>query len=475
MTALGTASTGTTTPAWFAGFQSLEVEHTEEVELPVEGVIPPELRGTLYRNGPARHEVYGERYNHWWDGDGMVHGLRIENGKVGYRNRFVQTKKKLAEDAAGRRIHASFGTPPPGSPLQRVRHFKPGNTASVNVEWHAGQLLALADGGRPHRLDPETLSTVGGEVSFGVLDQSDTFTAHPKIHPETGDMIGYGMKPGPRSRLKIYRVTPDGIGEHFATLPVAGFVHDFAITATRAVFAIGKTGGMSAGMLGFLLGRRSVYEAMSFEEGPSDIWTVDLRTGRVDKAAGDVEVLGFAHTANAFDTTDGGFAVDFVSYPDAKIIHQMVDLMYGRETDLGRARPARLEVSKAGNTTVTQLADCGWEFPRCIESAATTEHTAQWGLTAYLGAPVRIDHDGTTDIHPLTETQYAGEPIPIPKANATSERDAWVLSIVMDAGGDEPHSELRILDGADLQAPPVATAQLPDVMPFDFHGAWISA
>ena len=465
----------TQTAAWFPGFQSLEVEHHDEIDLPVDGRIPAELQGTLYRNGPARHDVYGDRYRHWWDGDGMVHALRLENGRAGYRNRFVDTAKKRAEDAAGRRVHASFGTPPPGSVLHRIRNFKPANTASVNVVNHAGKLLALSDGGRPHRIDPETLATLTpDEDSLGILSKSDSFTAHPKLHPDTGDLIGYGMRPGPKPALKIYRISPDGTASQFATID-AGFVHDFALTRTRAVFAIGSAGAFSlTGMLGFLLGRKSIYDAMKFESGPCDIWTVDLATGRSSKFPAPEGVLAFAHVANAFDTDDGGFAVDYVNYPDTRIIHQFVDVMEGRETDLGRARATRLEVSATGAATFTHLADCGWEFPRCVDDVATVEHKAQWGLTGYLGAPVRIDDDGSTDICPLAPGEYGGEPVPVRKRGATAEADAWILTIVL-ATDNEPRSELRILDGADLQAPPVATVRLPDVMPFDFHGAWISA
>ncbi len=464
----------TRAPAWFAGFQSLEVEHRDEIDLPVAGHLPPELHGTLYRNGPARHDVYGDRYRHWWDGDGMIHGLRLENGRAGYRNRFVDTAKKRAEDVAGRRIHASFGTPPPGSVLQRIRNFKPANTASVNVVDHAGRLLALSDGGRPHQIDPETLETITpDEHPLGILSKSDSFTAHPKLHPETGDLIGYGMRPGPMPSLKIYRIDAGGHASQFATIG-AGFIHDFALTRTRAVFSIGRKGGFSLSMLGFLAGRRSIYDAMDFEPGPTDIWTVDLATGAADKHPAPGGLLGFAHVANAFDTEDGGFAVDYVHYPDTEIIHQMVDVMSGVDTDLGRARAARLEVSRSGAARVTQLADCGWEFPRCVEGVATAEHRAQWGLTGYLGAPVRIDDDGTTDICPLAADEFAGEPVPVPKRGARSERDAWILTVVL-AAGDDPHSEVRVLDGADLQAPPVARVRLPNVMPFDFHGAWIAA
>src|SRR5437870_8621620 len=140
---------------WRLGFQTLETEIFEEVELRVEGRLPAELGGTLYRIGPSRHDVYGERYRHWFDGDGMVHALRLGGGQAHYRNRFVATKKKADEDAAGARLYSAFGTPATGRGLTRMRRSAPPKSAAnTNVVFHHGKLLALWEGGRPWRLDP---------------------------------------------------------------------------------------------------------------------------------------------------------------------------------------------------------------------------------------------------------------------------------------------------------------------------------
>lgn len=79
--------------------------------LSIEGRIPERLAGTLYRNGPARHEIGAFRYGHWFDGDGMVHRWRISPEGVEHRARMVQTHKYLAERDAGRPLYPGFGTP----------------------------------------------------------------------------------------------------------------------------------------------------------------------------------------------------------------------------------------------------------------------------------------------------------------------------------------------------------------------------
>src|SRR5262245_46638219 len=121
---------------WRLGFRSLDTEVAEALALEVHGQIPTDLRGTLYRIGPARHDVYGDRYRHWFDGDGMVHAIHLEDGAVAYRNRFVATAGKAEEDAAGRRLYGGFGTPPAGGPFARLRHRGGKNAANTNIVYH---------------------------------------------------------------------------------------------------------------------------------------------------------------------------------------------------------------------------------------------------------------------------------------------------------------------------------------------------
>jgi all-trans-8'-apo-beta-carotenal 15,15'-oxygenase len=66
---------------WFEAFRDLSREHGFE-PLRIEGQIPAQLSGTLYRNGPALFENFGRRYEHWFDGDGAVGAVRLSGGKA---------------------------------------------------------------------------------------------------------------------------------------------------------------------------------------------------------------------------------------------------------------------------------------------------------------------------------------------------------------------------------------------------------
>ena len=102
------------------------------------GRWPAELRGRFYRNGPALFERAGQRYHHWFDGDGMVQQFRIGDGAVQHRGRLVRTTKLRAEQQAGRFLMPTLGThidggPPIGGP-DAV------NTANTNAIEHAGRV-----------------------------------------------------------------------------------------------------------------------------------------------------------------------------------------------------------------------------------------------------------------------------------------------------------------------------------------------
>ena len=54
------------------------------------GTVPTDLNGIYVRNGPNAFYPPNWRY-HAYDGDGMLHAVQFQHGKVTYRNRWVQT------------------------------------------------------------------------------------------------------------------------------------------------------------------------------------------------------------------------------------------------------------------------------------------------------------------------------------------------------------------------------------------------
>ena len=108
-------------------------------DLPVAGALPPELCGLYVRNGanPATGTS-----PHWFFGNGMLHGVRLEGGRaLWYRNRYVRTP--YLENPDAQRIS------PEGKFDRTV------SAANTHVLAHAGRILALEEGSFPFEVDGE--------------------------------------------------------------------------------------------------------------------------------------------------------------------------------------------------------------------------------------------------------------------------------------------------------------------------------
>ncbi len=153
--------------------------------LKVQGELPRELNGTLYRNGP--NPQFEAPRAHWFVGDGMLHAFHLENGRASYRNRWVRTPKWQAEHDAGRALFGGFGRKLPDAPASVIQD---GGVANTNIIFHAGRLLALEEGHLPTEIEPGTLRRLGYCDYAGGI--TGPFTAHPKIDPVTGEMVFFG-------------------------------------------------------------------------------------------------------------------------------------------------------------------------------------------------------------------------------------------------------------------------------------------
>lgn len=200
----------------------------------LEGRWPAELRGTFYRNGPARFELGGERYRHWFDGDGMAHAWHIGGGTVRHEARFVRTQKYEQETAAGRFLYPAFDTRIARRPVGNNDSVNPANT---NLVPHGGKLYALWEGGSATELDPDGLATRGIKRWRDDL-AAMPFSAHPKITPD-GTLWNFGIVHG-ANKLLLWRIDADGSLGKFGMLdvPQLPIVHDFVVTARYMVFLV---------------------------------------------------------------------------------------------------------------------------------------------------------------------------------------------------------------------------------------------
>jgi len=429
-------------------------ERTDDHDLEVTGVVPPDLEGRLLRNGPnpVSNPADPDGY-HWFTGDGMVHAVSLAGGRAtGYRNRWVRT----------RRLAAQVATAVPRGP----RDVTDG-PANTHVVRHAGTTLALVESGFPHALSPE-LDRARVHDFDGAL--SSPMAAHPKLDPSTGELVFFGVDLFGPPFLRYHVVDASGqltTTEH-VEIPRATMIHDFGVTATRAVFLDQP--------VVFDLALASQGRAMPFR------WLPDAgsRVGVLARGGRGADVRWISmdpsyvfHVVNAFDDGDRT-VVDVVRYDS------VFDTPPGEA--LTRSSPSlhRWTVDPAANRVFEErLDDTPVEFPRIDPSVAGRPHRYAYTVRqgddptrpSYVGL-VKYDlaRDEAVRYDP-GEGRMPGEPVFVRAADGAGEDEGWVLSVVYDAARDA--SDLVILDATSFSGPPVATVHLPARVPFGFHGSWV--
>lgn len=460
---------------WHRIFETLPDEHSYTVD-EVEGRLPAGLVGTLYRNGPGRNEVGGRPYAHLFDGDGLLSRFAFDGKQVHYRNRYVRTTHYLAERAADKPVMRNYGQQRPGGPLTNAFRM-PANVANTSVQYHAGNLLALYEGGRPWQLDPDTLDTLGEYDYDGQLQSSYTYSAHPTWDPATRELYNFGIQYGPRTKLRTYRVDTRGRLHHLhaINLPFATLNHDCALTPRYMVFVLDP---LVLRVPRFLLGFASLDKSVRFDASKATQVILAPRDGGKPRIA-ECEPFFHYHISNAFD--DGTDVVlDLVRYPDYDNVHRGLREPHRTGFDDISTTLSRMRVGPEGEVTIEDLWPHACEFPQHDWRRTSRSHryTYMAGVAdgdAAPGAPfnaiIKHDHErGVTAWHDFGPGQVAGEPIFVPRSPAAPEDDGWLLSVVYSAL--EHRSRLVVLDARDVESEPVATAHLRHHVPLGFHGTF---
>jgi len=464
-------------PLWRLGFKSLETECKEPVKLETIGRVPEELFGTLYRNGPARHVVYGDPLRHWFDGDGMVHAFELSASGARYRNRFVDTKERAEENRKSRRIWRTFATPPAGGPIRRfLRRHHGKNSANTNVVFHAGTLFALCEGSKPMRLDPISLATIDeDDLDGAIVGTTEGYSAHPRFDESTGEMWNFTSTYGPKPLTRILCRDAAGRTRVVAEIPMVypAMLHDFALTPTYVIL---KYDPYMIPRVPFALmfGQKSFGQSLAWYPDKSSKIVLIPRAGGEIRSV-DVPPRLSEHVIHAFE--DGGdIVLDVLSYDDDKIMTTFIEVMVGPIKTPAVSYPERIRISHSGAVDVERIGDTAMELARHLAPLGSRHRhvwaTAWTDLTDMMSTPVRLDVEAKTTVFAsMQQGEFAGECVPVRKRGATSADAAWVLTVILDA--INKRSELRVLDGENLAAAPVARIIAPHMIPFGFHGNFV--
>jgi carotenoid cleavage dioxygenase-like enzyme len=414
-----------------------------EFDLPVEGAIPAELNGWYLRNGPNPRQATA----HWFTGDGMIHGIRLEGGRAAwYRNRWVRTD--------------SFENDFPLYNADGTRNLR-SSIANTHVVNHAGKTLALVESSLPYEISND-LETLGAYDFGGKLVAS--MTAHPKICPTTGELhfFGYGSIFEPY--VTYHRA--DGNGELTINRPLDvkahTMMHDFALTAEHVIF----------------MDLPIVFNLDVAIKGEGDMpyrWSDEYgaRFGvmRRDDPFGPVrwfviDPCYVFHIANAYD--DGQkIVLQAVRYPELWRDSGASDeaaVLWSWTIDLA-----------TGKVSERQLDDRSVEFPRIDDRL--TGLPARYAVSVGTNKLVRYDlTTGSAVEHRFGTAESPGGPgetVFVPSTSGPADESiGWYIGYVYNPARDG--SDLVIIDASDFAAQPVARIKLPHRVPYGFHGNWIA-
>ncbi len=470
---------------WKQGYRSQKQEYNYEITN-IEGEIPEDLVGTLFRNGPGLLDLGGESVRHPFDGDGMISRITFQKGKAHFTNRFVRTEAYLAEKVADKFLYRGvFGTQKAGGWMSNAFDLKLKNIANTQVVYWGRKLLALWEAAEPHRLDPQTLDTVGIEYLDNTLKPGDPFAAHPRFDPTNGRMVNFGLKTGKFDKtgllttITIYELDVDGdvVEQYSHTVSGFAFIHDFAITPNYCIFFQNPVG---FNPLPFLFGLKGAGECVKFQaENPTKILIIP----RNSHSREEVQILetksGFVfHHANAFEQ-DGKITIDSICYASFPEVEPDKDF---RDMDFSTLDPGQLwrfELDLLTQKVTSKLIQ-----PRCCEFPTIDPTKVGYPYRyVYMGAAqtptgnaplqsiLKLDLlTGTEQIWTAAPTGYVNEPVFVPRPEATQEDDGWLL--VMTYDGKRDRSAVVVLDAADLTKGAIASLHLTHHIPYGLHGTW---
>jgi carotenoid cleavage dioxygenase len=473
----------------FTGLNAPLGEEYEVPDLAIEGRIPADVEGVFFRAVPdPAFPPFVEDGAAVLSGDGMISAIRIAGGKASFAIRYVQTERHKAEVAAGRALFGKYRNP--FTDRLEAKGFDR-SVANTTPVWHAGRLLMSKEDGRPYRVNPHTLETMGSYDFDGKL-KSQTVTAHVRIDPESAELFFYGYEADGLASTKVAYGVVDRHGtlvsEQWFDVPYCAMMHDFTITKNYALFPVYPT----------------TCDAQRVQKG-GDHWVHEMErdswVGVMPRYGSVAEMRWFRgpkgvscyHMMNAFEDAEGRIQFDqcLSSVNAFPFIQRASGLNIAPGETGARLERWTIDLAKSSDRVTETVIGPPGDFPVIPASVQGRPYSHAWMLTMnpqmqgppVAGGPVgamfnmllRVDF---TDKPPQALALPPGccfnEPVHVPSAAVGSE--GWLLTVVdSQTGPSEFKHALWIIDAGNLGAGPVAKAAIPHRLRPQVHGWWVGA
>jgi carotenoid cleavage dioxygenase-like enzyme len=410
-----------------------------DLPLTIDGVLPPDLQGTLVRAGPGSGQ-----------GGGALHALELRDGAA-------------------------------------VSYRSADTSADATVFWHAGSILALAENALP-----EQYSRHLGTEEFG-----DGLTLPIASHThKVGDRrVLFGLDSGAETtQLRAGEWDEaGGLASSLAvTLERATWQHDIGVTERHLVLVESPTEHSAA--------LDDAGEPVPYSWVPgAETWVAvvardgdgsDVRWFRLDPCL-------VTHVLHAYD--EGGDSSAIVLYVCCYPVPekgQPIDLEASvlgpdgiGESRIGGGLPVIERWRIAGERVERLQVDERYvEYPRT--DPLTEGGSFRYGYGVELATGVGGDGSVVVDQRGLLRIDTArdevatwspgqhhvvSEPLFVRATDGRADDEGWLLSLVFDATRDA--TDLYVLDASSFspRSRPLAVVHLPVRLPFRSHGEWVGA
>ena len=452
-------------------------------DLDIEGELPAQLDGAFFRIQPDPYFPRRTEEDVYFNGDGMMGKFTVKNGKVGFKQRYIMTDKLKLEKAAGKALFGRYRNPLTDDDSVKGRIRGTGNTTPMV---HGGKLYALKEDSPAMVMDAKSLESFG-YTDFNGKMKGQTFSAHSKIDPESGNLVSFGYaSKGPLTTDCTYmEVSPAGelLKEVWFNAPYYCMMHDFAVTKDYVIFPV-------VPMVSSWDHLKANKPHFGFDK------TLPIYLGVLPRNGEGKDIRWFkagnqnaCHVINAFNV---GTKIHFdipVSRGNGLAFFPDMDGTPFNPAD-ALAFPTRWTVDYAAKgdafESVKKLSDMGGEFPRIDDRYVSKEHRYAWWLVVDPTKPFTpeagpgmanlgyMDYKtGKQSVWWAGAQSHLQEPCFVPRTPTSPEGDGYIVFVVDNVVKNL--SDLVFLDAQAIEKGPVARVKLPFRLRAGLHGNWVDA
>lgn len=429
--------------------------------LRVEGQIPSELRGTLYRAGPGLVERFGHNI-HPFMADGAITAIQFDQVPKGACN-LIKTEKFLKEERAHKslfNLNAPFYRRLYNGLTRTVK-----NTGNTNILSWNHKLYALMEQGKPVEFSTDDLATVGID-NLGLIKGS--FSAHPHRVDSLKTTFNFGIN---GKFIEVFALSDNGRINMISRFqpPWVGMVHDFIVTEKHIVFFIDPA---KLVYWRAALGLKDFRKYFYWDDRESTHIVIIPLSDPERQIRLEVDAFRVWHFANAFEQRDA-IVIDAFRHKNIDVLTKPTTL----DSDIAEPELYRFSVSlKTKQFQAKKIVHSVAEFPIVNPYFIGRNNRYIWSQT-YAD---KLGNEGFSKFDTETHEQQrwfapdnhlVSEAIFVPAG--MKEDDGWILQLIQDC--ELRKSYLAVFESKNIGHDPVAKLWFEHPIPATFHGIFVGA